>query len=200
MTNVVIAGYARSPFTLAKKGALARVRSGRHGGGQVIREPDRKDRCRAAGYRGHHRGLRLPRRRAGHECRRIIGLLADLPISVGGHDGEPFLRQLDESVHIAAGAIAMGAGEVFICAGIESMSRIPIGGYNPLFNLALTRSSPAPIWAWARRRRTSRASGRSRVTSRKISQSPATRRPRRRRRKASSDAEIVAIREGRRGG
>jgi acetyl-CoA acyltransferase len=26
MTNVVIAGYARSPFTLAKKGALARVR------------------------------------------------------------------------------------------------------------------------------------------------------------------------------
>ena len=26
MTNVVIAGYARSPFTLARKGALARVR------------------------------------------------------------------------------------------------------------------------------------------------------------------------------
>ena len=26
MTNVVIAGYARSPFTQAKKGALARVR------------------------------------------------------------------------------------------------------------------------------------------------------------------------------
>ena len=36
-----------------------------------------------------------------------------------------------------AGAIQMGAGEVFICAGVESMTRIPMGGFNPMPNPAM---------------------------------------------------------------
>lgn len=36
----------------------------------------------------------------------------------------------------------MGAGEVFICAGIESMTRIPMGGYNYMPNPALYESYP----------------------------------------------------------
>jgi acetyl-CoA acyltransferase len=46
------------------------------------------------------------------------------------------------SVHVAAGQIQLGAGEVFIAAGIESMSRVPMGGYNPLFNPALNAKKP----------------------------------------------------------
>jgi acetyl-CoA acyltransferase len=37
-----------------------------------------------------------------------------------------------QAIHIAAGAIQMGAGEVYLCAGVESMSRVPMGGYNPM--------------------------------------------------------------------
>jgi acetyl-CoA acyltransferase len=37
-------------------------------------------------------------------------------------------------VHIAAGQIQLGAGEVFIAAGVESMSRVPMMGFNPLPN------------------------------------------------------------------
>jgi acetyl-CoA acyltransferase len=33
---------------------------------------------------------------------------------------------------MAAGAIQMNAGDAFICAGVESMSRVPMGGYNPM--------------------------------------------------------------------
>ena len=73
---------------------------------------------------------------------RLIGLLADLPISVAGMTVNRFCGSSMQSVHIAAGAIAMGAGEVFICAGVESMSRIPLGGYNPLFNPALQAKQP----------------------------------------------------------
>lgn len=44
---------------------------------------------------------------------------------------------------MAAGAIQMGAGEVFICAGVESMSRVPMSGFNPMPNPALCESMPA---------------------------------------------------------
>jgi acetyl-CoA acyltransferase len=46
------------------------------------------------------------------------------------------------SIHTAAGAIQMGAGEVFICAGVESMTRIPMGGFNPMPNPALGAKYP----------------------------------------------------------
>ena len=39
-----------------------------------------------------------------------------------------------QAIHMAAGAIAMGAGEAFIAAGVESMTRVPMGGFNPLPN------------------------------------------------------------------
>jgi acetyl-CoA acyltransferase len=48
-----------------------------------------------------------------------------------------------QSVHIAAGQIQLGAGDVFIAAGIESMSRIPMSGFNPLLNPALQAKVPA---------------------------------------------------------
>jgi acetyl-CoA acyltransferase len=48
-----------------------------------------------------------------------------------------------QGIHSAAGAIALGAGEVFVCAGIESMSRIPMMGFNPMPNPALAENMPA---------------------------------------------------------
>jgi acetyl-CoA acetyltransferase family protein len=37
----------------------------------------------------------------------------------------------------------MGAGDAFICAGIESMSRVPMTGFNPMPNPALAKKSAA---------------------------------------------------------
>ena len=36
----------------------------------------------------------------------------------------------------------MGAGEAFICAGVESMTRVPMMGFNPMPNPALARGYP----------------------------------------------------------
>ncbi|HUY69282.1 MAG TPA: thiolase family protein, partial [Alphaproteobacteria bacterium] len=47
-----------------------------------------------------------------------------------------------QSIHSAAGAIQMNAGEAFLCAGIESMSRVPMMGYNPMPNPALAEKYP----------------------------------------------------------
>ena len=141
MVNVVIAGYARSPFTLAKKGALARVRADDMAAA-VIRGLIEKTGVKAEDIEDIVVGSAFPEGEQGMNVARLIGLLADLPLSVGGMTVNRFCGSSMSSVHIAAGQIQMGAGDVFIAAGIESMSRVPMGGYNPLFNVTLNEKNP----------------------------------------------------------
>ncbi|HTZ69572.1 MAG TPA: thiolase family protein [Acetobacteraceae bacterium] len=141
MTNVVIAGYARSPFTLAKKGALARIRPDDMAA-EVIRGLIEKTGVNPEDIEDIIVGCAFPEGEQGMNVARLIGLLADMPISVGGCTVNRFCGSSMQSVHIAAGQIQLGAGDVFVCAGVESMSRIPMGGYNPLFNPVLAKKSP----------------------------------------------------------
>ena len=138
---VVIAGYARSPFTPARKGALARVRPDDLAA-QVIRELIARTGVKPEDIEDIIMGCAFPEGEQGMNIARLVGLLADLPITVAGMTVNRFCGSSMQSVHIAAGAIAMGAGEVFICAGVESMSRLPMGGYNPMLNLALHQKQP----------------------------------------------------------
>jgi acetyl-CoA acyltransferase len=88
-------------------------------------------------------GCAFPEAEQGLNVARLIGLLADLPLSVAGATVNRFCGSSMQSIHFAAGQIALGAGDVFICAGIESMSRVPMMGYNPMINPALMKSMPA---------------------------------------------------------
>jgi acetyl-CoA acyltransferase len=141
MVDVVIAGYKRSPFTLAKKGALARTRPDDLAAA-VIRGLIEATGVNPEDIEDIVVGTSFPEGEQGMNVARLVALLADLPISVGGMTVNRFCGSSMSSVHIAAGQIQMGAGEVFIAAGIESMSRIPMGGYNPLFNPALAAKNP----------------------------------------------------------
>ena len=141
MEHVVIAGYLRSPFTLARKGELARVRPDDLAA-QVVRELIARSRVKPEDIEDIILGCAFPEGEQGMNIGRLVGLLSDLPISVAGMTVNRFCGSSMQSVHIAAGAIAMGAGEVFICAGVESMSRIPIGGYNPMLNPVLHAKHP----------------------------------------------------------
>ncbi|WP_137898625.1 thiolase family protein [Sphingomonas sp. 2SG] len=141
MTNVVIAGYARSPFHLAGKGALARVRPDDLAA-QTIRGLIEKTGVDASEIEDIILGCAFPEGEQGLNVARLIGLLADLPLSVGGMTVNRFCGSSMSAIHIAMGQIQIGAGEAFICAGLESMSRIPMGGYNPLPNPALAKANP----------------------------------------------------------
>jgi acetyl-CoA acyltransferase len=141
MTNVVIAGYARSPFTLAKKGALARVRPDDLAA-KVIRGLVEKTKVAPEDIEDILVGCAFPEGEQGMNVARLIGLLADLPLSVGGATVNRFCGSSMQAVHMAAGQIKLDAGEVFIAAGVESMSRVPMGGYNPLFNPVLNKKQP----------------------------------------------------------
>jgi acetyl-CoA acyltransferase len=140
MTNVVIAGYARSPFHLAGKGALARVRPDDLAA-QTIRGLIEKTKVDPSEIEDIILGCAFPEGEQGLNVARMIGLLADLPLSVGGMTVNRFCGSSMSAIHIAVGQIQIGAGEAFICAGLESMSRIPMGGYNPLPNPTLAKKN-----------------------------------------------------------
>ncbi|WCT75316.1 thiolase family protein [Sphingomonas naphthae] len=144
MRDVVIAGYARSPFHPANRGALARVRPDDLAA-QVIRGLIARTGVEPADIEDIILGCAFPEGEQGLNVARLIGLLADLPISVGGMTINRFCGSSMSAIHIAMGQIQIGAGEVFVCAGVESMSRVPMSGFNPLPNPSLAARSQAYI-------------------------------------------------------
>ncbi|MGQ3675536.1 thiolase family protein [Xanthobacter sp. TB0139] len=141
MMNVVIAGYARSPFTPFRKGGLARVRPDDLAA-TVVRELVTRTGVKPEDIEDIIVGCAFPEGEQGFNIGRLVGLIADLPLSVAGLTVNRFCGSSMQSVHIAAGQIAMGAGEAFICAGVESMSRVPMMGFNPMPNPGLHARNP----------------------------------------------------------
>lgn len=141
MKNIVIAGYARTPFTQSNKGALVKVRP---------------DDLAAAAVRGLVErtgvavddiedlvlGCAFPEGEQGFNMARLVVFLSGLPVSIGGVTVNRFCGSSMQAIHQAAGAIALGAGEVYICAGVESMTRVPMAGFNPMPNPQLAAAMP----------------------------------------------------------
>ncbi len=139
--NVVIAGYVRSPFDAATKGALAPVRPDEMAA-QVVSGLLQRTGVDPATVEDLIVGCAFPEGEQGLNVARIIGFLADLPLSVSGMTVNRFCGSSMQALHIAAGSIQMQAGEAFICAGVESMSRVPMAGFNPLLHPGLAERFP----------------------------------------------------------
>jgi acetyl-CoA acyltransferase len=139
--DVVIAGYARSPFTPAKKGELAKVRPDELAA-QVVRALVERTGVAPADLEDLIVGCAFPEAEQGFNVARLVGFLADMPLSVAGATVNRFCGSSMQAIHMAAGAIQMGAGEVYVCAGVESMTRVPMGGYNPLPHPGLYQRYP----------------------------------------------------------
>jgi acetyl-CoA acyltransferase len=129
--KVVIAGFARSPFHFASKGDLATVRPDEMTA-QVVRGLLEQTGVDAKEIEDLILGCAFPEGEQGLNLARIVGFLADLPRSVAGQTINRFCGSSMQAIHSAAGAIQLDAGEAFICAGVESMSRVPMMGFNPL--------------------------------------------------------------------
>ena len=142
MKNVVITRYVRSPFTPANKGELARVRPDDLAA-QVVRGLVQGSGVDAADLEDLILGCAFPEGEQGLNVARLVGFLADMPLSVAGATVNRFCGSSMQAVHMAAGAIRMDAGEAFVCAGVESMTRVPMPGFNPMPNPGLYETCPA---------------------------------------------------------
>ncbi|MCB9978717.1 MAG: thiolase family protein [Rhodospirillales bacterium] len=140
-TSVVLCGFKRSPMHFAGKGALARVRPDDMAAavvGALVRETG----VRPEDIEDLILGCAFPEAEQGFNIGRIVAGLVGLPISVAGATVNRFCGSSMSAIHMAAGAIACGAGEVFVCGGVESMSRVPMGGFNPMPNPRLGEIYP----------------------------------------------------------
>jgi acetyl-CoA acyltransferase len=142
MKEAVIAGYVRSPFHFANKGDLTRVRPDDLTAA-VVKALLAKTGIDAKEIEDLLLGCAFPEGEQGLNVARLIALIAELPQSVAGATINRFCGSSMQAIHSAAGAIALGAGDVFICAGVESMSRVPMMGFNPMPNPALNDRLPA---------------------------------------------------------
>jgi acetyl-CoA acyltransferase len=141
MRNAVITHFRRSPFQFATKGALAKVR-GDDLAGQVIAKLVADSGVEPADIEDIMLGCSFPEGEQGLNLGRILAFIAKLPISVAGTTVNRFCGSSMQAIHMAAGAIAAGSGDVFICAGVESMSRVPMAGFNPSPNPELYKVYP----------------------------------------------------------
>ena len=139
MTGIFIVDYARSPFAQAYKGALAGTRPDDLAA-TVVKTLVGRQKFDPAEIEDLILGCAFPEGEQGLNLARIVGQLAGLPNSVGGGTINRWCGSSMNAIGVAAGAIKLGAGEAIIAAGVESMSRVPMMGFNPL---------PNPAWSEA---------------------------------------------------
>ena len=134
--DVVICGYVRSPFTPAKKGDLARIRPDDLAA-EVVKGLIKKYSIKVDDVEDLILGCAFPEAEQGMNLARNVVFLSGLPNSVGGVTVNRFCASSMQAIHQAAGAIMSGSGELFIAGGVESMSRVPMAGFNPMLNPSL---------------------------------------------------------------
>ena len=141
MTAIYIVDTLRSPFTPAYRGALAGVRPDDLVAG-VIKALVGRSGIDPAEIEDVNLGCAFAEGEQGLNIARCAALIAGLPQSVGGSTVNRWCGSSMQAIQMAAGAIAMGAGDAFVAGGVESMSRVPMMGFNPM---------PNPAWSDAPR-------------------------------------------------
>ena len=141
MTNAVLVGFKRSPFTIANKGLLANVRP-EDILSQVINDLIKTTNINKDDIEDIIAGCAYPEGTQGYNIAKIVSFMTDMPEHVGGMTINRWCGSSMQSIHSAAGAISMNAGKVFICCGIESMTSVPINGLNYSPHPVLLKDQP----------------------------------------------------------
>ncbi len=139
--KVVIAGYARSPFTPAMKGELAHI-TPIDLAAQTVSGLIQKSGVNPELIEDLKLGCAFPEAEQGMNMARLVVFQAGLPEKIAGNVVNRFCGSSMQTIHDAAGAIAFGSAECIIAAGVESMSVIPMGGHNPVMDADLYEKMP----------------------------------------------------------
>ncbi len=151
MSEAVIVSAVRTPIGRANKGALKDVRADDLAAFVVKAAVERVPLLDRSLIEDIILGCAFPEGEQGMNLARMVGALAGLPETMGATTINRFCASSLQAVNMAAQSIMLGLGDVVIAGGIESMSRVPMGGFNPSFNPRLVKaranektSSPYP--------------------------------------------------------
>src|SRR5205807_92013 len=139
MVEAVIVSAVRTPIGRANKGALKDVRADDLASIAVRAAVERVAQLDRSLIEDVILGCAFPEGEQGMNLARLVGALAGLPETAGGVTVNRFCASSLQAVNMAAQNIMLGLGDVFVAGGIESMSRVPMGGFNPSFNPRLVK-------------------------------------------------------------
>ena len=127
--DAIVAGWVRTPFHRAHKGALAGVRPDTMVA-ECIKEVVKRLDLDPAEVDDVIVGCAYPEGEQGYNIGRMATLLAGLPDTVPGMTINRLCGSSMQAVISAANAIRVGQGHCYVVAGVESMSRVKRRGFN----------------------------------------------------------------------
>jgi acetyl-CoA acetyltransferase family protein len=134
MPEAVIVSAVRTPIGRANKGALRTVRADELAAVAIRGALERVPNLDPNLIEDVILGCAFPEGEQGMNLARIVTGLAGLPVSAGGVTVNRFCASSLQAVNMAAQSIMLGQGDVLVAGGVEAMSRVPMGGFNPSFN------------------------------------------------------------------
>ncbi len=140
MAEAVIVSAVRTPIGRANKGVLREVRSDDLAAIAVRAAVERVPQLDLSLIEDVIIGCAFPEGEQGMNLARIVGALAGLPETAGGVTVNRFCASSLQAFNMAAQSIMLDQGDVFVAGGVENMSRVPMGGFNPSFNPRLVTS------------------------------------------------------------
>ena len=127
--RAVICDYVRTPFHRAHKGELAQVRP-EDMLNATVSEILARSKVNVNDIEDLMLGCAYPEGVQGLNLGRIATYLPGLPNTIPGMTTNRLCGSSMQVAHTAAGAISIGSGEVFLAAGVETMSLVKRGGWN----------------------------------------------------------------------
>lgn len=127
--RAVICDYVRTPFHRAHKGELAQVRP-EDMLNATVSEILARSKVNVNDIEDLMLGCAYPEGVQGLNLGRIATYLPGLPNTIPGMTTNRLCGSSMQVAHTAAGAISIGSGEVFLTAGVETMSLVKRGGWN----------------------------------------------------------------------
>lgn len=142
MREAVIVAGVRTAIGKAPKGALRNTRPDDLGATVVQELLGRVPAVHKEDIEDIVMGCAIPEAEQGMNVARIIAMRAGLPTSVPGMTVNRFCSSGLQAISIAAQQIMTGMADIVIAGGVETMSLVPMGGYNISPNPELAASYP----------------------------------------------------------
>ncbi len=142
MREAVIVSAVRTPVGRARKGSLAGVRPEDLGALVVKEAIARVPGLDAEDVEDLVIGCAMPEGEQGFNLARQVQFLAGLPNSVPAVTVNRFCSSGLQTIAQAAERVMVGAADVIVAGGVESMTRVPMGGWKPSPHPGLMETMP----------------------------------------------------------
>src|SRR5690606_7440486 len=129
--DAVIVSIARTAVGRAKKGSLAQTRAEDLGVAAMNAAMERAPGVAKADVEDIIIGCAMPEGEQGLNFARIMSLYAGFPTTVPAITINRFCSSGLQSIAFAAERVMLGAADIVLAGGVESMSHVPMAGFKP---------------------------------------------------------------------